>query len=62
MLGFIVFIEQGQRRIPVQYGKRVSGRKIYGGQATHIPLRVNTAGMIPLIFAQAILQFPNLVA
>jgi preprotein translocase subunit SecY len=58
----IVVVQEGQRRIPVQYGKRVRGRKIYGGQATHIPLRVNTAGMIPLIFAQSILTFPAIVA
>ncbi len=58
----IVVVQEGQRRIPVQYGKRVRGRKIYGGQASHIPLRVNTAGMIPLIFAQSILTFPAIVA
>jgi preprotein translocase subunit SecY len=58
----IVVVQEGQRRIPVQYGKRVRGRKIYGGQATHIPLRVNTAGMIPLIFAQSLLTFPAIVA
>jgi preprotein translocase subunit SecY len=58
----IVIVQEGQRRIPVQYGKRVRGRKIYGGQATHIPLRVNTAGMIPLIFAQSILTFPAIIA
>jgi preprotein translocase subunit SecY len=58
----IVVVQEGQRRIPVQYGKRVRGRKVYGGQATHIPLRVNTAGMIPLIFAQSILTFPAIIA
>lgn len=58
----IVVVQEGQRRIPVQYGKRVRGRKVFGGQATHIPLRVNTAGMIPLIFAQSILTFPAIVA
>lgn len=58
----IVVVQEGQRRIPVQYGKRVRGRRIYGGQATHIPLRVNTAGMIPLIFAQSILTFPAIIA
>jgi preprotein translocase subunit SecY len=58
----IVVVQEGQRRIPVQYGKRVRGRKIYGGQATHIPLRVNTAGMIPLIFAQSFLTFPAIIA
>jgi preprotein translocase subunit SecY len=55
----IVIISEGQRRIPVQYGKRVRGTKVYGGQSSHIPLRVNSAGMIPLIFAQSILIFPS---
>ncbi|MCQ2546966.1 MAG: preprotein translocase subunit SecY [Clostridia bacterium] len=54
----IILIQQGQRRIPVQYAKRVVGRKMYGGQATHIPLKVNQAGVIPVIFAMAFLQFP----
>ena len=54
----IIEIQQGQRRIPVQYAKRVVGRKMYGGQATHIPLKVNQAGVIPVIFAMAFLQFP----
>ncbi len=58
----IVYAQEGQRRIPVQYGKRVRGRKVFGGGATHIPLRVNTAGMIPLIFAQSILTFPAVIA
>jgi len=58
----IVVVQEGQRRIPVQYGKRVRGRKVYGGGSTHIPLRVNTAGMIPLIFAQAIMAFPAIIA
>jgi preprotein translocase subunit SecY len=58
----IVVVQEGQRRIPVQYGKRVRGRKVYGGGSTHIPLRVNTAGMIPLIFAQSIMAFPAIVA
>lgn len=58
----IVFIQEGQRRITVQYGRRVRGRKVYQGQSTHIPLKVNTAGMIPIIFAQAILTFPALAA
>lgn len=58
----IVIFQEGQRRIPVQYGKRVRGRKVYGGGATHIPLRVNTAGMIPLIFAQSILTLPAIIA
>ena len=54
----IIMVQQGQRRIPVQYAKRVVGRKMYGGQATHIPLKVNQAGVIPVIFAMALLQFP----
>jgi len=58
----IVFIYEGQRRIPVQYGKRVRGTKVYGGQSTHIPLKVNSAGMIPLIFASSILIFPGVIA
>jgi len=58
----IVVIYEGQRRIPVQYGKRVRGTKIYGGQSTHIPLRVNSAGMIPLIFASTLLIFPGVIA
>ncbi|GAB4417710.1 MAG: preprotein translocase subunit SecY [Anaerolineae bacterium] len=58
----IVVIQEGTRRIPVQYGKRVRGRRMYGGGATHIPLKVNTAGMIPLIFAQSIVTFPAIVA
>lgn len=58
----IVYIQEGQRRIPVQYGKRVRGMKVYGGGSTYIPLRVNSAGMIPLIFAVSILIFPALVA
>ncbi|UCE18165.1 MAG: preprotein translocase subunit SecY [Gemmatimonadota bacterium] len=58
-VAFVVLITQGQRKIPVQYAKRVVGRKIYGGQSTHIPLRVNTAGVIPIIFAQSILFVPG---
>lgn len=54
----IIFIERGQRKIPVQYAKRVVGRKVYGGQATHIPLKVNTSGVIPPIFASSILGVP----
>ncbi len=59
---FIVFVQEGERRIRVQYGKRVRGRKVYGGGSTYIPLKVNTAGMIPLIFAQSILAFPAVIA
>lgn len=58
----VVYIQEGQRRIPVQYGRRVRGRKVYQGQSTHIPLRVNYAGMIPIIFAQSIMTFPGLIA
>jgi len=54
----IIEVQQGQRRIPVQYAKRVVGRKMYGGQSTHIPLKVNQAGVIPVIFALSMLQFP----
>src|SRR5215207_2091658 len=57
----IIFIQEGTRRIPVQYGKRVRGRKQYGGASTHIPLKVNPVGMIPLIFAQSIITFPALI-
>ena len=56
-----ILIQEGIRRIPVQYGKRVRGRKQYGGASTHIPLRINPVGMIPLIFAQAIITFPTLI-
>jgi preprotein translocase subunit SecY len=58
----VVMITQGQRRIPVQYARRVVGRKVYGGQSTHIPLRVNTAGVIPIIFAQSFIMFPSTLA
>ncbi len=61
-VGVIVFIQEGQRRIPVQYGKRVRGTRVYGGQSAHIPLRVNSAGMIPLIFAQSLMIFPSTIA
>ncbi|MBM3128058.1 MAG: preprotein translocase subunit SecY [Chloroflexi bacterium] len=58
----IIFVQEGHRRVPVQYGKRVRGTKMYGGQSTHIPLRVNSSGMIPLIFAISILIFPGVIA
>jgi preprotein translocase subunit SecY len=58
----IVFMERGQRRIPVQYAKRVVGRRMYGGQTTHLPLRVNTSGVIPVIFASSIIAFPQTIA
>ena len=54
----IVFVERAQRRIPVQYAKRVVGRRMYGGQATHLPLKINTGGVIPVIFAASIVAFP----
>jgi len=58
VVGCIIFVEQGQRRIPVQYAKRVVGRKMYGGQSTHLPLKINTSGVIPPIFASSIMMFP----
>jgi preprotein translocase subunit SecY len=58
----VILVTQGQRRIPVQYARRVVGRKVYGGQNTHIPLRVNTAGVIPIIFAQSFIMFPSTLA
>ena len=61
-IAVIAFVYEGQRRIPVQYGKRVRGTKVYGGQSSHIPLRVNSAGMIPLIFAQSLMIFPGALA
>lgn len=57
----VILLTQGMRKIPVQYAKRVIGRKIYGGQSTHIPLRVNTAGVMPIIFAQSIMFLPQTV-
>lgn len=62
VVGFIIFMERGQRRIPVQYAKRVVGRKMYGGQSSHLPLKINTSGVIPPIFASSILIFPATVA
>lgn len=62
VLAFIVFMERAQRRIPIQYAKRMMGRKMMGGQTTHLPLRVNTAGVIPPIFASSILMFPATLA
>jgi preprotein translocase subunit SecY len=62
VVGVIVFVERGQRRIPVQYAKRVVGRRIYGGQSTHLPLKVNTAGVIPPIFASSLMIFPATIA
>jgi preprotein translocase subunit SecY len=62
VIAIIVFVERGQRRIPVQYAKRVVGRRIYGGQSTHLPLKVNTAGVIPPIFASSLIIFPATIA
>lgn len=62
VVGCIIFMERAQRRIPVQYPKRVVGRKMYGGQSTHLPLKINTAGVIPAIFASSILMFPLTIA
>ncbi len=57
----VVFVDLGERRVPVQYAKRVVGRKMYGGQSTHIPLKINASGVLPLIFASAIMQFPSTI-
>ena len=62
VIGAVVFIERGQRRITVQYAKRVVGRRMYGGSSTHIPLKVNTGGVIPVIFASSLLAFPATIA
>ncbi len=62
VIGFIIYMEQAQRRIPVQYAKRVVGRKMYGGQTSHLPLKINTAGVIPPIFASSIIMFPATIA
>ncbi|GAA2844528.1 protein translocase subunit secY/sec61 alpha [Leucobacter komagatae] len=62
VIGAVVFVEQSQRRIPVQYAKRVVGRRTYGGSSTYIPIKVNMAGVIPVIFASAILYLPLLLA
>ncbi len=62
IVGVIIFIERGQRKIPVQYAKRLVGRKVYGGQSTHLPLKINTSGVIPPIFASSIIMFPATIA
>ncbi len=62
VVGIIIFMERGQRRIPVQYAKRVVGRRMYGGQTSHLPLKINTSGVIPVIFASSVLIFPATVA
>ncbi len=58
----IVYVQEGERRIPVQYSKRIVGRKVYGGKSTHIPMKVNQAGVMPVIFASSVLLFPGVVA
>jgi preprotein translocase subunit SecY len=62
VVAFIVLVERGERRIPVQYAKRVVGRRVLGGQSTHLPLKVNAGGVIPVIFASSILTFPQTLA
>lgn len=62
MVVFVVYLQDGERRIPVQYSKKMVGRKMVGGQSSHIPLKVNTAGVIPVIFASSILSFPVVIA
>lgn len=62
VVAVIIFVEQGQRRIPVQYAKRVVGRRMYGGQSTHLPLKINSSGVIPPIFASSIIMFPATIA
>ena len=62
VVAVIIFFETGQRRLPVQYAKRIVGRKVYGGQSTHLPLKLNTSGVIPPIFASSILMFPLTIA
>lgn len=62
VVAVVIFIQQGERRIPVQYSKRVVGRRMYGGRSTHIPMKVNQAGVIPVIFASSVLAFPVTIA
>jgi preprotein translocase subunit SecY len=62
VVGFIVFVERGERRIPIQYAKRIVGRKVLGGVSTHLPLKVNSGGVMPIIFAVSILTFPQTIA
>ena len=59
---FVIFLQGGERRIPVQYAKKMQGRKMVGGQSTHIPLKANTAGVIPVIFASSLMSFPGVIA
>jgi preprotein translocase subunit SecY len=62
IVGFVVFFTNAERRIPIQYAKRVVGRKVYGGQSTHLPMKVNMSGVMPIIFAQSIASFPATIA
>jgi len=62
VIGLVVFVEQSQRRIPVQYAKRMVGRRMYGGSSTYIPIKINMAGVIPIIFASSLLAIPGLIA
>ena len=58
----IILVQQGVRKVPVQYARRIVGRKVYGGQNTYLPLKINTAGVIPIIFAQSIILIPGTIA
>src|SRR5207244_10086941 len=62
IIAAVVFVEQAQRRIPVQYAKRMVGRRMYGGTSTYLPLKVNQAGVIPVIFASSLLYLPQLIS
>src|SRR5213078_5394447 len=62
VIAFVVFLEQAQRRVPVQYAKRMIGRRMYGGTSTYIPLKVNQAGVIPVIFGSSLLYLPDLIS
>ena len=62
IVAFVVIIQEGERRVPVQYAKRVVGRRVYGGQATHIPIKVNMASVMPVIFASTFMQIPATIA
>jgi len=61
IIAFVVLMSQGERRVPVQYAKRTSGRRVYGGQSTHIPIKVNLSGVLPVIFAMSMIQFPEII-
>lgn len=61
IFGFIVFIDMSERKVPVQYAKQIKGRKMYGGQSTHIPIRINSTGVMPIIFSMSLLSFPQLL-